>query len=178
MPVAQLFSLGCFTMQTPFFKLGLATVALIAASGCVHFSDVTYPFPHQDMGIVADSDERGLTVTSAVTNAAFLPSESFLIDGRGRRYSLHIQPLEPLKGEPPYPRYYITAFGPVPAFTPVPGFGPATSDSRFLFGEGLYIISLAYTNTVSAKQGVVTRAFVIERKSMSYPSYYIMAHGH
>jgi hypothetical protein len=165
-------------MRTSFFKLGLVTAALIAVSGCVYFSDVTYPLPHQDMGIVADNDERGLTVTSAVTNAVFLPSGSFLIDGRGRRYSLHIQPLEALKDGPPYPRYYITAFGPVPEFTPVPGFGPATLHSPFSFGEGLYIISLAYTNAVTAKQGVVSRAFVINRQSMSYPIYYMMKNGH
>ena len=77
-------------MRTSLFKLGLVVVALIAVSGCVHFSDVTYPFPHQDMGIVADDNERGLTVTLAVTNTVLLPSESFLIDGRGSRYSLHL----------------------------------------------------------------------------------------
>ena len=165
-------------MRTSFFKFGLVTVALIASSGCVYHSDVSYPFPHQDMGIVADDNERGLTVTMAVTNTVLLPSESFLIDGRGRRYSLHLQPLEAFKDGPPYPRYYITAFGPVSEFTPVPGFGPATLHSPFSFGAGLYIISLAYTNTVSAKQGVVSRAFVINRQSMSYPIYYIMKNGH
>jgi hypothetical protein len=165
-------------MRTSLFKLGLVVVALIAVSGCVHFSDVTYPFPHQDMGIVADDNERGLTVTLAVTNTVLLPSESFLIDGRGSRYSLHLEPLAAFKDGPPYSRYYITAFGPVPEFTPVPGFGPATLHSPFSFGAGLYIISLAYTNTVSAKQGVVSRAFVINRQSMSYPIYYIMKNGH
>jgi hypothetical protein len=156
-------------MQTSFFKLGLVIVALIAVSGCVHFSDVTYPLhtvPPQDMGIVADDNERGLTVTLAVTNTVPLPSESFLIDGRGRRYSLHVEPLEAFKDGPLYPRYHITASGPIP------------SDSRFLFSQGLYIISLAYTNAVSAKHNVVSRAFVIERQSMSSPIYYMMKNGH
>jgi len=126
--------------------------------------------PPRDIGIVADDNEHGLTVTLAVTNTAPLPSESFLIDGRGRRYALHFEPLEVSKDEPAalasHPCYHITASGPV------------QSDSRFLFGEGLYIFSLAYTNAVSAKHGVVNRVFVIHRESMSYPIYYIMKNGH
>lgn len=155
-------------MRLSFFKFGLAVVALIATSGCARFSDVTYPghsIPPRDMGIVADDNERGLTVTLAMTNAVPLPLESFLYDGRGCRYSLHFEPLEAFKDEPFYLRYHITASGPIP------------SDSRFLFGEGLYIISLAYTNAGSAKSNVINRAFIINRQSMSYPVYYMMKNG-
>jgi hypothetical protein len=122
--------------------------------------------PPRDMGIVADDNERGLTVTLAMTNAVPLSSDAFLTDGRGQRYSLSFEPLEAYKDEPFYPRYHITAHGPIP------------SDSRFFFGAGLYLISFTYTNTESAKHNVINRAFVINRKSISYPIYWMMKNGH
>ena len=156
-------------MHSSFLKYGLSIVALVVASGCAHNSEVTYPghtMPPRDMGIVADDDERGLTVTLAMTNAVPLSSEAFLTDGRCQRYSLSFEPLEAYKDEPFYPRYHITAHGPIP------------SDSRFLFGAGLYLISFTYTNTESAKHNVINRAFVINRKSISYPIYWMMKNGH
>jgi hypothetical protein len=146
-------------MRNSIIKSGLVIVAILFTYGCASFSDVNYPGgapPPRDIGINADNNEHGLTVTLVTTNAVVLPSESFLTDGRGRRFSLHFDLLEANKDEPPYPRYHITAHGPVPL------------DSRLSFCEGLYIISIAYTNTAIAKHGQINRAFIINRQTVPY----------
>jgi hypothetical protein len=147
-------------MTIPLAKHALLIGALIGLSGCVHFAEVSYP--HQtsqprDMAIYPDKDKRGLKLQLMMSNAAALPSESFLIDGRGRRYSLHFESLEYFREEPLYARYHVTACGPIP------------SDSQFRFGDGSYTISLAYTNSVTAEHDVISRAFDIKWYSMLAP---------
>ena len=142
-------------------------VGFFLASGCAHVAEVSYPtlttpMP-EDMRLYAGDDNRVLTMVLTTTNSvAASASGSTLTDGRGRQYRVELDPAGVSKSQPVCTWYKIRAYGPTP------------STGQLAFGSGSYSIALSYTNLASAERVVVTRPFVIRRRSIPYPIVWIV----
>src|SRR6266545_1025350 len=154
-------------MRSSMITLMLAIAALAFTSGCVSFSSVSYPGRSpadqpENIRIRTPDDKRELLVALVLhtTNSqaiAVSPSESFLVDEKGRHYNLQFT--RPARdgyavGGTYWSWYRVQAYGTLP------------SAPQLTFAKGSYDISVEYT--LDGDRRVAQTAFVVDRRSVPF----------